>query len=241
MCSALTTPLHREPLPKQVAELLTQEILAGEFGPGAALPSQAALASRFGVSRIVVREAFNILTAHGLVDVQHGRTAQVRPLDGALLGRYFAMASTQKDAIGHLLEVRRVLEIAIVGFAAERADTPAIERMELAVTAMEVGLGSDETFIDADIEFHASLAAATANPLFVGLIEGLRQPLRASQIVNTQLGHRADFPSASRRVLGEHRRILAAVGRHDAGGAAAAMKEHLINTERDLRAYHGLP
>ncbi len=241
MCSAPSTTLHREPLPKQVADLLTEEILAGEFGPGAALPSQAALASRFGVSRIVVREAFNILTAHGLVDVRHGRTAQVRPLDGALLGRYFTIASTQKDAIGHLLEVRRVLELAIVGSAADRADALAIERIERAVTAMELGLDSGETFIDADIEFHAALAAATANPLFVGLIEGLRQPLRASQIVSTQLGHRDDFPTASRRVLGEHRRILAEVARHDAGGAAAAMKDHLINTERDLRAYHGLP
>jgi DNA-binding GntR family transcriptional regulator len=59
-------PLPRRSLPQQVAERLRAEISCGQLPPGSVL-RQAALAERFGVSVIPLREALRQLEGEGLV------------------------------------------------------------------------------------------------------------------------------------------------------------------------------
>ena len=46
-----------EPVYRQLARILREQIQAGELHPGAALPSEAALSQTFGVGRDAVRDA----------------------------------------------------------------------------------------------------------------------------------------------------------------------------------------
>jgi len=62
-----------EPLSVQVANALRGEILAGTYGPGAALPSERELRERFGVSSGTVRGALARLSAEGLTTSHQGR------------------------------------------------------------------------------------------------------------------------------------------------------------------------
>lgn len=64
---------------QRIAEVLTAEISAGSFAPGARLPTETALAERFGVNRHTLRQAIGALSDAGLVSVQHGRGTFVRP------------------------------------------------------------------------------------------------------------------------------------------------------------------
>ena len=59
--------------------VLIGDIVGGALPPGSALPREADLAARFGVSRGVARESLRGLEERGLVTVKHGRGATVNP------------------------------------------------------------------------------------------------------------------------------------------------------------------
>ncbi|SEP51052.1 GntR family transcriptional regulator [Amycolatopsis saalfeldensis] len=57
-----------EYLYERVADALREKIVSGDLQPGDRLPSQEALSDDFGVSRIVAREALDVLENEGLID-----------------------------------------------------------------------------------------------------------------------------------------------------------------------------
>lgn len=63
---------------RNVARQLFEKIRGGNFSPGDALPSEQKLADRYGVSRITVRRAIEVLEEEGQVERQHGRGTFVR-------------------------------------------------------------------------------------------------------------------------------------------------------------------
>ena len=65
-------------LSDQVTEALLSRIESGRLKPGEKLPPEAALASEFGVSRTVVREAISRLKQEGLVESRQGSGVFVR-------------------------------------------------------------------------------------------------------------------------------------------------------------------
>ncbi|MFD7164903.1 GntR family transcriptional regulator [Streptomyces violascens] len=66
------------PLSQQIADDLREAIRDGVYEPGSQLPSQRALAQRYGAARNTVTEALNILSREGLVTSQQGRGVFVR-------------------------------------------------------------------------------------------------------------------------------------------------------------------
>lgn len=67
-----------QPMYRQAADLIRARITAGEFGPGALLPSEAALGDRYGISRNAVRQALALLRSEGLITSEQGRGWMVR-------------------------------------------------------------------------------------------------------------------------------------------------------------------
>lgn len=65
---------------QQVAAEIRTAISAGEFPPGAPLPSESQLIARYGVSRPTVRNAISALRSEGLIEVIHGKGSFVRAL-----------------------------------------------------------------------------------------------------------------------------------------------------------------
>jgi GntR family transcriptional regulator, transcriptional repressor for pyruvate dehydrogenase complex len=71
-------PVAQPPLSSQIHHGLRAEILAGEYPPGAALPSERVLSERLGTNRHAVREALKRLQQAGLVDISQGGATRVR-------------------------------------------------------------------------------------------------------------------------------------------------------------------
>lgn len=65
---------------RQVADLLRESVESGEFAPGSSLPSEGDLANRFGVSRVTINRAVQLLRGEGLVRVLRGRGTVVRAI-----------------------------------------------------------------------------------------------------------------------------------------------------------------
>jgi len=62
-----------QPLYRQIKELITQSLVSGEWRPGAPIPSEIELASRFNVSQGTVRKALSELAEEKLLVRQQGR------------------------------------------------------------------------------------------------------------------------------------------------------------------------
>jgi DNA-binding FadR family transcriptional regulator len=133
-----------------------------------------------------------------------------------------------------LLEVRRALEVHIASLAAGQASRTDVAAMERALAAMREAADDPMALHESDIGFHASVAAAAGNQMLRFLIEAMEEPLRASRMRSMQ-GHLARGGTVE-DVIEQHALVLDRVRARDAKGAATAMRAHLEQTARDLKA-----
>ena len=68
---------------KRITEALRARVTEGEFAPGAALPSEAALCGEYGVARNTLRRALDQLADEGLIEARPGRGRVVLSKAGA--------------------------------------------------------------------------------------------------------------------------------------------------------------
>jgi GntR family transcriptional repressor for pyruvate dehydrogenase complex len=213
-------------------------LIFDSFEPGDALPAEGKLAEALGVSRLTVREATRSLEARGLLEIRQGRRPRVASPNGALVGDFFKSAVRRDPrALLDLLDVRRALEVDIAVLAAKRATKSDVADMEMSINAMRAGGDRSDTFHTADVRFHENLAAASGNRLLVFLIEAFAEPLRESRL-RSFAGHRARGGEVE-DVIQQHQAILDAVKAHNPKAAAQAMRDHLQQTEQDLRTHLG--
>jgi GntR family transcriptional repressor for pyruvate dehydrogenase complex len=211
-----------------------EDLIFSGLEPGETLPSEGQLAETFGVSRLSVREATRTLEARGLLEISKGRRPRIAAPNGALVGDFFKTAVRRDPrALLDLLEVRRALEVHNAVLAAKRASAGNLADMEMSIAAMRAA-GEFEAFHAADVRFHENLAAASGNRLLVFLIEAFAEPLRASR-QRSFAGHQARGGGIE-DVIQQHQTILDAVRGRNPKLAAKAMREHLEQTEQDLRA-----
>jgi GntR family transcriptional repressor for pyruvate dehydrogenase complex len=238
-------PAHRRAAPEtipSVTETVVQrleDLVFGDLEPGSELPSESDLAGQLGVSRLTVREATRTLQARGLIEVRQGRRPVVAHPNAGPIGDFF-MAAVRRDPrqLMDLLEVRRALEVHIAALAAARAGRAATNAMAMALGAMRAVADDPLAFHEADIHFHESVAAASGNQMLSFMIEALERPLHASRMQSIR-GHLARGATIE-DLIEQHARILDRVEARDATGAGAAMRAHLEQTARDLRAAFAL-
>src|ERR671930_1815433 len=228
-------PVGRTSVVDSVIERLEELIFAG-LEPGETLPSEGQLAEALGVSRLSVREATRTLQARGLLEISKGRRPRIAAPNGSLVGDFFKSAVRRDPrAMLDLLEVRRALEVHIAALAARRATNGDIADMEMSIQAMRAAGDESEAFHAADVRFHENLAAASGNRLLVFLIEALAEPLAESRL-QSFAGHQARGGTVE-DVIQQHEAILNAVRDRNPKAAAQAMREHLQQTEQDLRTH----
>jgi DNA-binding FadR family transcriptional regulator len=219
-----------------------------EMKPGMKLPSEAALAAEFSVSRITIREALKILSGRGLVAVARGRRAEVRQPDGSVYGEFLrSLIRNDPKCLFDLVQVRRSLEIQSVVFAARNASRSGLAAVESALQGMQDAAdeltrtgnleAAEMRFHLADVGFHEAMALAGGNRVLIYLFESMAASLQEA-FVATQRGQRLRGKSEQDSVAA-HRRILDAVSASDEREATAAMTALLDEAEHNLLAAYG--
>jgi GntR family transcriptional regulator, transcriptional repressor for pyruvate dehydrogenase complex len=213
----------------QVIGYLRKEIVSGSYAAGMSLPSEGSLAESLAVSRTVIREAMRSLRSQGLIVMSQGARPRVAEVDvGPTIESLELLLQRSRTTLLQLTEVRRPLESAIAGLAAERAGDAQIADLQAAIDDLERATGLKDR-VDADIRFHELLAEATGNPVFSVLLKTLGGLLVESR-------RRTIKAAGPEPAIVGHREILAAVERHDPRAAEAAMRRHLDWAEQDLKA-----
>jgi DNA-binding GntR family transcriptional regulator len=191
--------------PEAIAEALKREMLNGRIPAGAEL-RQEALAERFGVSRIPIRDALRSLAAEGLALIVPGRGATVIRLSAAEIEEVF--------------DLRIMLECDCIERVAAAADEQAIKLIDRVRAKAELDAGTPE-WSEGDWSFHQAMYEHAARPRQLELIRGLRQTCRLGAA-----GYEA-LPEARTRWLSDHTDIVEYLRSRDARGASAALRKHL--------------
>jgi DNA-binding FadR family transcriptional regulator len=190
---------------------------------------------RFGVGRVAVREAWQLLDGLGAIATSHGERARVlAPSAARILGKFGAgVAHVPRSApenLEHLKVARLELETALVRKAAEQARRKDIARLKAGIDAMRAA-GSGLAFLRADIQFHREMAQLSGNPLYPVLLEAMLDWLSEFHIVQVHVS------GLEALTVAEHEAIVAAVARSDPDAAAEAIRVHLTRAN-DLYRLH---
>ena len=210
-------------LSDKVTEAILATIASNRLKPGDLLPPERELGRQFGVSRTVIREAVRALAAKGLLEVRGGSGVRIVAVDEGTVResmRHFVHGSRLE--YGKVDEVRRVLEVAAAGIAAERATEADIATMDETILALENECHDLERSVRHDLAFHRAIATATHNELFLGLHDSMGEMLLEVRRRNLSKGR-----EERRLVVGMHRRIRDGIAAHDPERAQQAMRDHL--------------
>jgi GntR family transcriptional repressor for pyruvate dehydrogenase complex len=224
------TPIRSGRLYEQIVDQIEALILNGKLKPGDKLPSETELAEQFSVSRTAVREAMKALIHKGLISAHSGRGTFVT--DGTTdavresLGLMIKLG--QEEGARSLVEVREILEPEIAAMAATRRKKEHLEDMRKAVATMEASFEDAITFVNADLDFHLSLADATLNPIIHVLIDTMVDILRV------ELERIAQVGGGMQRAQSFHKRILKGIEEHDVRATRDAMREHMHQVHAEI-------
>jgi GntR family transcriptional repressor for pyruvate dehydrogenase complex len=211
-----------EGVAKQIERLILKKLQ-----PGDKLPSERDLAEILAVSRSSIRDAIRSLELMGMVEPRQGAGTIVLEISSDSLVNPLANARKRKEeVVGELLDFRKMLEPPLAARAATRVTPGEIAEMQEILERQEEKLRKGESTIAEDSEFHYAIALASGNSVVRKVLDTLMDLLRDSRERSLQVEGR---PQKS---LAGHRRILAAIKRHDAKDAKAAMRRHIEDVEK---------
>jgi GntR family transcriptional regulator, hexuronate regulon transcriptional repressor len=216
----MSTPSDTRKLYRQVADSVMASIKGGDHKPGSRLPSERDLAVAYKVSRPTVREAMIALEIRGLVESRHGSGIYVTEHPPAQIG-----ADDLDIGAFELTEARRLFEGEAAALAATTITDEQVAELETIIADMIKENNRKQTGEMADRRFHVAIARATRNTAITTVIENLWDVRYKSPLCRHML-ERARSMGVQPRI-GEHRRILAALRKHDPKAARAAMRDHL--------------
>lgn len=224
----MAVPAERAHRPDSAAEVVAHVrrlIDRGALQPGARLPPERELAQQVGVSRPTVRAGLRTLAALGVVRSRRGSGTYI-PEGPPTLGAEALsfLAALHRFTVDDVYEARRILEVGAAGLAAERATPDQMATLADEVAGLFASLNERQVFLVHDINFHRSVAAASANPIVASLVEMVASLYYERRRTTAERAADRDLRDAANA----HRRIYQAIRARDVEGARRAMNDHLL-------------
>lgn len=226
MAESLFTIVKDARLHEEVGRQIARRIVLGDFPVGSNLPAESELIARFGVSRMVIREALRSLEECGMIAVRHGRRTIVAPQEEWDVLNRIVLATYRDEGLlepllRDSLRVRRLIEPAIAAEAAEKATPELLVALAASLERQAATLDTPDLFLEEDINFHNLLVSATGNRILARMLAAIRDLLHISREVTNQL------PNALTGAIRSHQRIYDEVRSRDPERAHRAMLDHL--------------
>jgi DNA-binding GntR family transcriptional regulator len=201
----------------QIVTALTQAIVTHQLPPGTKLVEQK-IASQFGVSRTLVRQALFQLSQHGLIRMEPARGAFV--------------ATPSADEARQVFAVRRMLEAEMVRAFVRQVSLAQIRTLKTHVKSEKAALGRNDPSARAERtqllrDFHVHMAELMGNQVLAELLAALIS--RCSLITLMYQSARAAEHSSD-----EHVQIIDALAAKDEALAIRLMDEHLQHVQAGL-------
>lgn len=191
--------------------------------PGEFLGTERDLAERFGVSRIVARDALRTLQALGIAEVRMGKGGGARIARGnpALFAEALAVQLELAGiTAGEIVDAQRAIESLGAELAARHATPADHQRLERLLATSQASIRNPQAYTRACRDFHLAVAESSHNRVIaIELISLQHIPWPTENPTLTA--------KVARQVLEAHRELLALIERRDANGARALMNDHV--------------
>ncbi|MDR3191437.1 MAG: FadR family transcriptional regulator [Treponema sp.] len=218
-----------EALVEAISDYLMDAIIRGELRPGSKLPPERKLGSLFGAGRSAVREALKVLSTLGIITIlpSHGSfiASENKGFHHLPLSWTFLIGESR---LGHIIDVRNVLEVESARLAAEKADAKSLDNLGRIYGKMIQAFkeANFRDFLDLDIDFHLAIAACSQNPIINELLATSRKILSyISQSGMLTMEH-------LRNIYAEHSNIYTAITARDPVMARQMMETHLAKARQ---------
>jgi GntR family transcriptional regulator, transcriptional repressor for pyruvate dehydrogenase complex len=234
-------PVHTVRSYEAVSEQIHDRIREGEWQVGDKIPSERALAARFGVSRVVIREAMRHLGAMGLIEVRHGSGTYVRrATDRPVSQSVTLLLELQKASYVDLMTVRRSLELTSARLAASRvtpddrkALTKIMAKMDKTARKGLATLPAYGEYGKHDLELHMLVAKVARNEPLATLISAILPMLLAPRmdIARQYVGLEQYLARRGIELMHEeHQDIVDSISEGNPGRAEKVMGRHLARS-----------
>ncbi len=216
-------PLRAATLSTRIVAQVREALFAKELRPGDFLGTEKDLAERFGVSRIVARDALRTLEAQGIVRIKVGAGGGARIAQGDT--RLFAEAlAVQLDlagvTVGEIMDAQRAIECLGAELAALNSTAEDHARLRALNAEAERRIGDVAAYTRLGREFHLAVAEASHNRVLVVQLISL-------QHVSWPAHNPTLTPRVARRILEAHKELATLIEIRDAAGARRSMEDHV--------------
>ena len=191
-----------------VANALRERILHGTL-PGGERLRQDAVATRFGVSQTIVREAFKQLITEGFLKAEPRRGVSV--------------AALSADEAREMTELRSLIEAKALEWAIPQMSKADLEGAARIVDELDKAKSTDR-IISLNARFHETLYAPARKERTLAMIAHLRMNFERYLRFTWEETHYLDQSQK------EHRQILDLCIARDTEGASALLKRHILGT-----------
>lgn len=213
-----------------IARDLRRRIVRGELASGVALPPEAELMERFGVSRPTLREAYRILESERLIRVVRGARGGARAAEPTIevAAGYTALLLQVRGAtLEDVYAARMVIEPPAARGFAERRRRGDLEELAACLAEEEAAIGTEAAGA-AFARFHQVVvegSGSTALSVLTGLLVAIVASHHDAEIGSKRSAEarRADNLRASRA----HRRLAALIVEGDGPGAEVFWRRHM--------------
>lgn len=198
----------------QVTSGIRELILSGELHPGVRI-GQDALATRFGTSRLPVRDALRQLESEGLVILTPNSSARV--------------AKLELRECTEIYKIRELIEPLALAESIPNMSDEQVAELETAVSEIELTRDSD-VFLKLDREFHLSSYRAANMPQLESLVQRFWNTTQHYRRAYTKMV----WEQGNWIINSEHRLQIEAIKRRDAVDAGQILKMHIRRTRQAL-------
>jgi GntR family transcriptional regulator, transcriptional repressor for pyruvate dehydrogenase complex len=215
------TPISRDSLKDRIVLQIKNLMFSNKIQVGQRLPAERDLATRFQVSRVVVREALKSLQQSGLVEIRTGGAGGAYAVSDLHIPFFYAvhdLMNAGQLSENHFWEFGEVIECTGARLAAKNATLENIEKLIYLNKKLVNDEGDPYNLLQANREFHLAVAQMSGNPL-------IRLTVHSLFKMHDILSAGADFPSLlSQGIFERHEGIINAIVARDDVLAEQLMK-----------------
>jgi GntR family transcriptional repressor for pyruvate dehydrogenase complex len=227
--------VHPASLSAQIVADVREALFDKRLRPGDFLGTEKEIAARFGVSRIVARDALRTLQALGIAEIRMGRGGGARVAVGN--PRLFAEALAVQLQLtgvgaGEVLDAQRAVESLAAELAAENATATDHAHLRRLLDEAAASIADAAAYTRSCRDFHLAVAEASHNRVLVVQLVSLEHVAWPSE-------NRTLTPAVARRILDVHRELAGLIEMRDAAGARRLMDEHVKMIRARRVAEHG--
>ena len=172
-------PIKTKKIYEEIVDQIRQLIVDGQIKPGDKLPSERELVESFKVSRSSIREALSALEMMGILEVRTGEGTFIKQIKPeSMMASLIWYLCLDKATVMEMLEVRKMIEVQAVGYAAERATIQEVNQLAQTLETMKNNLENTGAVSEkADLMFHYTIAVATHNKITIRLMDTISDNL----------------------------------------------------------------